>query len=191
MKRYLLIISIFFSTFFSFVRAEEIDLDAYQSMVSDSRSFRVGEPIVVVVVETTLAEASAATGVETSRGISAGATGGISKLGSAAVDIDSSSEGAGKTSRKGKVSTQLSATIEEVQANGLLKIKGVQNIIINGESQKITMTGFVRAKDISKDNSIFSSQIANVNFQIDGDGKLKRAQKENIIYRLMNWLGVL
>lgn len=166
-------------------------MDAYQSMVSDSRSFRVGEPIVVVVVETTLAEASAATGVETSRGISAGATGGISKLGSAAVDIDSSSEGAGKTSRKGKVSTQLSATIEEVQANGLLKIKGVQNIIINGESQKITMTGFVRAKDISKDNSIFSSQIANVNFQIDGDGKLKRAQKENIIYRLMNWLGVL
>lgn len=172
--------------------AEDVNLDTYQPLVSDVKSYVVGEPVVVIVVEATLAEASAGTGVETNRGISATVGGNDgSKFQSAGMDIDSNSEGAGKTSRKGRVTTQISVTIDEVLENGMLKIKGKQDITINGEIQRITLSGLVRASDISKNNSIYSSQIANVKLEIDGDGKISNAQKQNIIYRLMNWLGLL
>jgi flagellar L-ring protein FlgH len=171
-------------------RGEEINLDTYQPLVSDVKSYAVGEPIVVIVVESTVAEASAGTGVNKNTGIAAG----ISKNGrneSVGMDVDATDEGSGKTSRKGKVTTQLSATIIEILDNGMLKIKGSQDITVNGEQQKVLVRGLIRASDISKDNTVFSYQLANVELEISGEGDISRSQKQNIFYRLFSWLGVL
>jgi flagellar L-ring protein FlgH len=170
--------------------AEDVNLDTYQPLVSDVKSYAVGEPIVVIVVESTVAEASAGTGVEKNTGIAAG----ISKNGrgeSVGMKVDANDEGSGRTSRKGKVTTQLSATIIEILENGMLKIKGSQDITINGEQQKVLVNGLIRASDISKDNTVFSYQLANVQLEISGEGDISEAQKQNIFYRFFSWIGVL
>lgn len=172
------------------LNALAVDLDRYQPLVSDTKSYSVGEPVIVYVVETTTAEASAGTGVEKNTDISARANNTSQKV-NAGLGIDGSTEGSGKTSRKGKVATQLSATVIEVLDDGMLRIKGTQEITINGEKQSITVTGLIRTKDISKNNSIFSYQISEAKLEISGDGDLTRSQKQNIFYRFFNWLGVL
>ncbi|GGY84965.1 hypothetical protein GCM10011613_32560 [Cellvibrio zantedeschiae] len=166
------------------------DIDKYQPLVSDAKSYSLGEPIVVYVVETTSAEASAGTGVEKKTDISARAHNTSNEV-SAGVGIGASDEGNGKTSRKGKVSTQLSATVVEILPEGMLRINGAQTITINGEKQSITVTGLIRAKDVSKNNSIFSYQISEAKLEISGIGDISRSQKQNILYRFFNSLGVL
>lgn len=172
------------------VSAQQVDLDKYQPLVSDAKPYSVGEPIVVLVIETTTAEASAGTGVERNTGIAANASNDTQAV-SAALGIDSNSDGAGKTSRKGKVATQLSASIIEVLPYGMLKIKGSQDITINGEKQTVVVSGLIRVKDISKNNSVFSYQIADAVLEISGDGDLNRAQRQNIFYRFFTWIGLL
>lgn len=176
--------------FCSYAQAEEESLDQYQPLYSDIKPYNVGEPIVVLVVETTTAEASAGTGIERSTEIAAKAHNTSNDV-SAALGIDANSDGAGKTSRKGRVATQLSAAIIEVLPQGMLKIKGVQDITVNGEKQRVSVSGLIRVKDISKNNSIFSYQISDAVIEISGDGDLNRAQKQNIFFRFFNWVGLL
>lgn len=191
MKQLLWIFSVVWIASFTPVAfADEVNLDTYQPLVSDVKSYAVGEPIVVIVVESTVAEASAGTGVEKNTGIS----GGINhnnRNESVGLNIDANDEGAGKTSRKGRVATQLSAVITEIQPNGMLRILGSQDIAINGEQQRVLVKGLIRASDISKNNTIFSYQLANVELEISGEGDISKAQKQNIFYRIFNWLGIL
>lgn len=169
---------------------QQINLDTYKPLVGDVKSYKVGEPVIVIVVEATTAEASAGTGVEKNTGINARVNENAKNL-SAGMNIDSNNEGSGVTSRRGKVTTQLSATIMEILPEGMLKINGTQDITINGEKQKIVVSGLIRPSDISKNNSIFSYQIANVELEIVGDGDVSESQKQNIIYRFFNWMGIL
>lgn len=170
--------------------SQEINLDSYRPLVGDVKSYKVGEPVIVIVVEATTAEASAGTGVEKNTGINASLNENDKNL-SAGMNVDSNNEGGGKTSRRGKVTTQLSATIMETLPEGILKINGTQDITINGEKQQIMVSGLIRSSDISKSNSIFSYQIANVELEIVGDGDVSKAQKQNIFYRFFNWVGIL
>lgn len=170
--------------------AQQVNLDHYQPLTSDLKSYNVGEPIVVLVVETTSAEASAGTGTEKSTGILATANN-TTKSVNAGLGIDANSDGSGKTSRKGSVTTQLSAKVVDVLSQDMVRIAGVQEIIINGEKQKITVTGSIRVKDISKNNTVFSYQISDAVIEIAGDGNLSKVQKQNIISRFLNWIGLL
>ena len=74
------------------------------------------------------------------------------------------------SSSKGNVSSQLdesfktklSVIIEEIYQNGNYFIKGIKEILIDGQKQSLILTGVIRPYDISPDNSIPSSQIANL-----------------------------
>lgn len=82
------------------------------------------------------------------------------------------------TSDKGSVKTQLdetfstiiSAIIEETYQNGNYYIKGKKEMLIEGQRQEIIISGVIRPYDITSDNSINSSQIANLKLLYDKDG---------------------
>lgn len=82
------------------------------------------------------------------------------------------------TSDKGKVNSQLdetfattiSAIIEETYQNGNYYIKGKKEMLIEGQRQEIIVSGVIRPYDISSDNSINSSQIADLKLLYDKNG---------------------
>ena len=82
------------------------------------------------------------------------------------------------TSDKGKVKTQynetfettISAIIEETYQNGNYYIRGEKEMLIEGQKQKIIISGVIRPYDITSDNSINSSQIANLKLLYNKDG---------------------
>ena len=81
-------------------------------------------------------------------------------------------------SDKGKVKTELdetfattiSAIIEETYQNGNYYIKGRKEMLIEGQRQEIIVSGVIRPYDITSDNSINSSQIADLKLLYDKDG---------------------
>ena len=81
-------------------------------------------------------------------------------------------------SDKGKVKTELdetfattiSAIIEETYQNGNYYIKGKKEMLIEGQRQEIIVSGVIRPYDITSDNSINSSQIADLKLLYDKNG---------------------
>jgi flagellar L-ring protein precursor FlgH len=72
-----------------------------------------------------------------------------------------------------KFITVISAVIEEAYQNGNYYIKGTKEMLIDGQKQVIVISGVIRPYDITPDNRIKSSQIANLKllYQKDGDEK--------------------
>ncbi|PLY06483.1 MAG: flagellar biosynthesis protein FlgH [Arcobacter sp.] len=76
-----------------------------------------------------------------------------------------------KTKLSETFSTNVSAIIEETYQNGNYYIKGVKEMLIDGQKQSLALTGVIRPYDITSDNSISSSQIANLKILYMKDGE--------------------
>jgi len=81
-----------------------------------------------------------------------------------------SDKGKVKTEVKENFDTKVSAVIEETYQNGNYFIKGNKEVVLDGQKQEIVITGVIRPYDISSDNSISSSQIANLKLLYKKDG---------------------
>ncbi len=166
-----------------------INTSSYQGITSDLRSFRIGEPIVILVVESTSAQSSA--GTELSRGVdfSANISDSIANN-SVGLGLSSDNDGSGKTIRKGSATTSLSAVISNVLPNNMIEITGEQNLMVNNENQKVTITGIARYVDISKDNTLSSKRIANAKVEIQGNGDINTTQEMGLVATVLRWLGL-
>lgn len=76
-----------------------------------------------------------------------------------------------KTTFDEDFTTTISAIIEETYANGNYFIKGFKEILIDGQKQKIIISGVIRPYDITPDNAISSSQMANLKIMYDKEGQ--------------------
>jgi len=87
----------------------------------------------------------------------------------------------GKTDQKFNetLNSKISVVIEQAYENGNYYIQGSKEILIDGDKQKMTLSGIIRPYDISPDNSIPSSQIAELKVKItkkgEEDDNLKRS----------------
>lgn len=84
---------------------------------------------------------------------------------------NSSFKGNVKAAADESFSTTLSVIIEETYQNGNYYIKGSKEMLIDEQKQEIIISGVIRPYDISPDNSINSSQIANLKVLYKKDGE--------------------
>ncbi|WP_428027118.1 flagellar basal body L-ring protein FlgH [Arcobacter sp.] len=84
---------------------------------------------------------------------------------------DSSFKGKVNATADESFSTTLSVIIEETYQNGNYYIKGSKEMLIDEQKQEIIISGVIRPYDISPDNSINSSQIANLKVMYKKDGE--------------------
>ena len=93
------------------------------------------------------------------------------------ISTESSSafKGSAKSSLDESFNTTISVIIEETYQNGNYYIKGGKEMLIDGQKQEIKISGIIRPYDISTDNSISSSQIANLKILYIKEGDEKNA----------------
>ncbi|WP_375724831.1 flagellar basal body L-ring protein FlgH [Arcobacter sp. KX21116] len=84
---------------------------------------------------------------------------------------NSSFKGKVKANADESFSTTLSVIIEETYQNGNYYIKGSKEMLIDEQKQEIIISGVIRPYDISPDNSIKSSQVANLKVLYKKDGE--------------------
>jgi flagellar L-ring protein FlgH len=193
MSRYVLWISLLvMSLSINFVvQAESLyDPKSFQSLVADKKAFKVGDALTVMVVESARAESRAGTGSENSSKIGLGVQDTIVSK-NVGFNVGGSSGGDAVTSRHGFLSAQLAVVIREIDPNGILYVVGEQTIIINGEEQKIMISGGVRQEDIATNNTVISSRLTNAHIEFSGEGVVGEAQRTGVFYQVFQWLGLI
>jgi len=83
----------------------------------------------------------------------------------------SSDNGTTATTFDESFETTISAIIEQTYKNGNYYIKGSKELLIEGQKQEIIVSGVIRPYDITSDNSINSSQIANLKILYNKEGE--------------------
>jgi flagellar L-ring protein FlgH len=97
----------------------------------------------------------------------------------------SSFKGAGSTSRQTTLETTLTARIVDVLPNGYLVVEGMREIRVNNENQSVYLTGVVRPEDISKNNVVLSSAVAQMSVRVQGKGTVSQPLKPGWLYRIL------
>lgn len=98
---------------------------------------------------------------------------------SSLIDITSNREisGDGKIDRKEKIEMTMAAVVTQVLPNGNLVIEGTQEIRVNYELRQLTVKGIIRRADISSNNTIESSKIAELRVSYGGKGVISDVQQ--------------
>lgn len=96
-----------------------------------------------------------------------------------AVDGSASStyKGTGNVARNEKLTLRVAATVVEELANGVLRIEGQQEVRVNNELRELTVTGYVRPADISRQNEITYDKIAGARVSYGGRGVITDVQR--------------
>lgn len=159
----------------------------YQPMVSDHRSHRKGDILNVLIYEAATASTSAKTDTNRSTDVGVKASDGFKDI-NANLGVNNDFEGGGSSNQTGKLVASISVTVERVMENGDLLVAGEQYIDLNNDSQLISVHGRARAQDVTGDNAILSSRLADAQIKFVGEGLLSGRSKPGLITRFFNWL---
>lgn len=161
----------------------------FANVTADRRADRVGDVITVVVYQNAEARNRAQNVSRQSRSFDGQASAGDTAE-SVQLGIDSRYGGEGEVRRSESFVTQISVAVEEVAANGDLIVAGQQVLHINGERTTVRVRGRVRPEDISDDNRVLSTRIAEAEISYDGRGFVSRNASPNWVHRLLSLLGL-
>lgn len=155
------------------------------TLVSDSRAFRPGDVLTVVLQETTQAKKSADTSYGKGSGIdiSPAMVGG--KLVESGLSFDAQREFAGNatSTQQNALQGAITVIVQEVLPNSLLRIGGEKSLYLNQGEEFIRVAGYVRSQDIDSNNRVSSQRIANARIAYSGRGPLNDANSAGWLTR--------
>jgi len=99
-----------------------------------------------------------------------------------------SNQGAGTTTRLGRLAGTLTVLVTEVYPNGNMAIAGSRVVTVNNEKQIMNLSGVVRPIDVNFDNTVSSRFIANANISYTGDGIVADEQRVGWLTRILGWV---
>lgn len=96
------------------------------------------------------------------------------------------SDGQGSSDRDGHVKAYVSAVVIKILPNGNLYINGKREIKVNNETQYITISGIIRPEDVSPTNEISSTYVADARIAYSGIGPVSDKQKPGWLGRIID-----
>ena len=87
--------------------------------------------------------------------------------------------------RPSAFTSSMMATVTNVLPSGALMLEGDQDILINGEKQKLHVTGYARPEDIDNTDMISSTRLANVHADYAGD---QTKEHKGIVHKILDLL---
>lgn len=158
----------------------------YTPLTSGGRAGQVGDVLTIQLVERTMASKS--NSASTQRGGSIGltppSTGPLNlfKPSDIGMSGDQQFQGKGAAAQSNQLNGEISVTVAQVYPNGTMLVRGEKMLTLNRGDEHVQFSGIVRAMDISPDNRILSTRVADANIRYVGKGEIARASRQG-------WLG--
>lgn len=168
-------------------------------LFTDVRARRVGDLLTVLVVESASSNVQASTetkkdsssnvnlsganvlGIKMGQMLGAAGTRGLfSHSGT------SQHAGSGAVNRTEAITAQIPARVVKVLEGGALLVEGRRVAVVNDETTTLAFSGIVRPEDITPDNTVRSTQVADAEVTMLGKGVLQEKQRPGIINRLLD-----
>ncbi|UXH76880.1 flagellar basal body L-ring protein FlgH [Roseateles amylovorans] len=155
------------------------------SLIADTRAFRAGDVLTVVLQESTQASKSAGTHSDKESRIDFGLNlNGKSRAYGIASDHDFS--GSGSSTQQNALQGAITVVVQEVMGNGLLRVDGEKSLVLNQGEELVRLAGYVRAADVDSENRVSSQRIANARIRYSGRGHLADANTPGWLTRWFN-----
>jgi flagellar L-ring protein precursor FlgH len=164
------------------------------NLYSDSKARRVGDIISVILQENTSANKNSKTELSKDN---TGTLDPIIGLGGNPITFKDDSiqfgynqntefTGDSKANQGNSLRGAISVHVLRVLPNGNLMIRGEKWMTLNNGDEYIRLTGIIRAEDISSENTIMSTKVANARIQYSGTGAFAEAQEQGWLSRFFN-----
>ncbi len=163
----------------------------------DHRARRVGDLVTVLVVEVSEAKREATTGVSRDTGVSAQVN---TFLGSDLTTGDPGSffepkisastgnsfKGSGSTQHKDVLRTRVAARVVHVLEDGSLVVEGRRQVKVHSDTQYLFVRGIARPADITTDNTVLSTALADAQILYEGEGLVANQQRPGWMYQVLD-----
>ncbi len=161
----------------------------YQPMFEDRRPRNVGDTLTILLQENVSASKSSSANASRNGGVDMSVDAVPSMLSGLlggdrlTTDIKGSNTfgGKGGAAAKNTFSGTITVTVNDVLANGNLRVIGEKQIAINQGTEFIRFTGIVNPRTISGSNTVVSTQVSDARIEYVGNGYINEAQQ-------MGWL---
>ena len=160
-----------------------------QSWTSDRREFTVGDIITVLVDERMLASAILRDNAEDDRkrtadfALQSGATSPPTSM-SFGDGSSGQSRTSGEATRNNEFRAEMSTRVVAVSPTGLLQVKGRKLANLDKNEQELTLSGWLRPQDVSRDNTVDSWRIADAELVYKGKGPLGKP-KGGLLWKII------
>ncbi|MFI4918177.1 MAG: flagellar basal body L-ring protein FlgH [Legionellales bacterium] len=164
--------------------------ELYRPLVADRKATLPGDILTVIVLETSNAQTS--TDLSSSKDIKTALEAGYNKDNhEVQFGLKGKGRSAAKTGRNGKIKAALTVRVKDLLPNKSYFVEGIQMITINGEQQKMVLSGIVRPEDISPQNTVLSTRLAEARITYTGQGSVSNSQDRNYIYKILSFVGLV
>ena len=100
--------------------------------------------------------------------------------------FDTKMKGEADSQREDSLTTRLTGKIIDVKPNGLLVLEARGHVTHDDESSTITFTGTCRKEDVTADNTVLSTQVADKEIVVDNHGTLRANTTRGWIPKLLD-----
>ncbi len=169
------------------------DFGQNQSLFTDIKAHKVGDILTVLIFEQSRATSQIESQTEKQSKISTKGGPGVGPFGfiplfGVSGETKSDFDGSSENIRNGSLRAKMSVTVLAVKKNGDLVVEGSRTIGLSRGLETLYLTGVVRQKDITPDNTIDSYLIADAEIHYSGKGDGSVASRPGFETRLFNWL---
>jgi len=158
-------------------------------LVSDRKASQIGDIVAVQFNFTTSAQRAYTSTTAKGYTFGQGAGSGLFNLPllrlGANMSGSTSSNAADSKTDSSTFTSAMMATVVNVLPSGALELEGDQDIIVNGEKQKLHVTGSARPEDIDNTDTIPSTRLANVHADYAGD---QTKDHKGILHKILDAL---
>lgn len=161
-----------------------------RGLLEDDRARRIGDLLVIQIDERETASRTSTTRLQRRGSNSLTAPkmlGLMAKIQQKFPDFDPSQllelssehrfDGNGQTQRSGRLTATLPVRVKKVMPNGDLFVEGTNVIMVSNEEHHLYVSGLVRQVDITSENTVPSSRIANAEIEYIGRGDVNDQQR--------------
>lgn len=153
------------------------------ALFADQRARRIGDIITIELIEKTNASKKASTKTKKDHSMDIATPsiygGPVTHIGkeilAATADAQRDFSGEGDSTQSNSLTGRISVTVINVLPNGNLMVRGEKLLTLNQGSERIQLSGIIRAADVAPDNTVRSTQVADAQISYAGEGALADA----------------